>query len=39
MSIEDLRDEGPEVVHTRHVNEVHLCEQQIALDPVLGGTL
>jgi hypothetical protein len=39
MSIEDLCDEGPEVGHTYHVNEVRLCQQHIALDTFLGGTL
>jgi hypothetical protein len=39
MSIEDLYNEGPEVGHTCHVNEVHWYQQQIALDPFLGGAL
>jgi len=39
MSVEDLYDEVPDVGHTCHVNEVHLCQQQISLDPFLGGTL
>ena len=39
MSIEDLYDGGPEVGHTCHVNEVHLCQQQVTLDPFLGGAL
>jgi len=38
-SIDDLYDEGPEVGHTCHVNEVHLYQQQIALNPFLCGTL
>jgi len=39
MSIEDLYDEGPEVGHTCHVNDVPLCLQQIALGPFLSCTL
>jgi len=39
MSLEDLYDEGPEMGHTHHVNEVHLCQQKITLDPFLGATL